>query len=70
MAARRQWSDLSERTRRLLVTAAVAEVVLKAAALADLIGGVSGARPAQESGRARGAVRGRPRCLATRRWPV
>jgi hypothetical protein len=33
MAARKQWSDLSERTRRLLVTAAVAEGILKVAAL-------------------------------------
>jgi hypothetical protein len=36
MAARRQWSDLSQRTRRLLITAAVAETVLKGAALIDL----------------------------------
>jgi hypothetical protein len=36
MAARKQWSDLSERTRRLLVTAAVAEAILKVAALIDL----------------------------------
>jgi hypothetical protein len=36
MAARTQWSDLSQRTRRLLVTAAVAEDIVKAAALIDL----------------------------------
>jgi len=36
MAARRQWSDLSERTRRLLVAGAVAEGILKVAALADI----------------------------------
>jgi hypothetical protein len=36
MAPRTQWSDLSQRTRRLLITAAVAEGILKAAALIDL----------------------------------
>jgi len=36
MAARTQWSDLSERTRRLLITAAAAEGVLKVAALIDI----------------------------------
>jgi hypothetical protein len=36
MVARRQWSDLSERTRRLLAIAAVAEGILKVAALIDL----------------------------------
>ena len=36
MAARRQWSDLSQRTRRLLAITAVAEGVLKLAALIDL----------------------------------
>jgi hypothetical protein len=36
MASSRQWSDLSERTRRLLVAAAVVEGVLKTAALVDL----------------------------------
>ena len=36
MAARRQWSDLDERTRRLLVGAAVAEGILKIVALVDL----------------------------------
>ena len=36
MAARRQWSDLSERTRSLLTVMAVAEGILKLAALIDL----------------------------------
>jgi hypothetical protein len=36
MAARRQWSDLSQRTRRLLTTAAVAEGLLKVVALIDI----------------------------------
>ena len=36
MAARRQWSQLSQRTRRLLTIAAVAEGILKLAALIDL----------------------------------
>jgi hypothetical protein len=36
MAARRQWSDLSERTRRLVTITAVAEGILKLAALIDL----------------------------------
>jgi hypothetical protein len=36
MAARRQWSDLSPRTRRLLTIAAVAEGILKLAALIDI----------------------------------
>ena len=36
MAARRQWSDLSQRTRGLLITAAVAEGILKVAALIDI----------------------------------
>jgi hypothetical protein len=36
MPARRQWSDLSQRTRRLLTIAAVAEGILKLAALIDL----------------------------------
>lgn len=36
MAARRQWSDLSQRNRRLLIGAGVAEGVLKIAALIDL----------------------------------
>ena len=34
--ARKQWSDLSERTRRLLTITAVAEGILKIAALIDL----------------------------------
>jgi hypothetical protein len=33
---RKQWSGLSERTRRLLVTAAVAEGILKVAAVVDI----------------------------------
>jgi hypothetical protein len=33
---RRRWSDLSERTRRLLITAAVADGALRAAALIDI----------------------------------
>ena len=36
MVARRQWSDLSERNRRLLTIAAVAEGILKVVALIDL----------------------------------
>jgi hypothetical protein len=36
MAARRQWSDLSKRTRRLLIITAAAEGILKAAALVDI----------------------------------
>jgi hypothetical protein len=36
MAARKQWSELSKRTRRLLVTATAAEGILKLAALIDL----------------------------------
>jgi hypothetical protein len=36
MAAKRQWSDLSQRTRRLLTITAVAEGMLKLAALIDL----------------------------------
>jgi hypothetical protein len=37
MAARKRWwSDLSERDRRLVVTAAVAESILKVAALIDI----------------------------------
>jgi hypothetical protein len=36
MAARTPWSDLSERTRRLLITAAVAEEILKVAALLEI----------------------------------
>ena len=36
MAARKQWSDLSKRTRRLLIITAAAEGILKAAALVDI----------------------------------
>jgi Phospholipase_D-nuclease N-terminal len=36
MAARRQWSDLSPRTRRLIMAAATAEAGLKAVALIDI----------------------------------
>jgi hypothetical protein len=36
MAAKRQWSDLSGRNRRLLAVAAVAEGILKVATLIDL----------------------------------
>jgi hypothetical protein len=36
MAARRRWSDLSERTRRLIILGAVCEGVLKLAALVDI----------------------------------
>jgi hypothetical protein len=34
--AARKWSDLSKRTRRLLIAAAVAEASLKTAALVDM----------------------------------
>jgi ribosomal protein S5 len=36
MTARRHWSDLSERNRKLLIAAAVAEGILKIAALIDI----------------------------------
>ena len=36
MAAQRRWSDLSEGTRKLIIVVAVAESVLKGAALIDL----------------------------------
>jgi hypothetical protein len=36
MAAGRKWGSLSRRTRRMLVTAAVAEGILKVAALIDI----------------------------------
>ena len=36
MTARRQWSDLSQRDRNLIIAAAAAEAALKVAALADL----------------------------------
>jgi hypothetical protein len=34
--ARRRWSDLSDRTRRLLLIAAVADATLRVAALRDI----------------------------------
>ena len=36
MAGQRSWSDLSENTRRLIIGVAVAESILKGAALIDL----------------------------------
>jgi hypothetical protein len=36
MAARKQWDVLSPRTRRLLISGAVAEGILKVAALVDI----------------------------------
>ncbi len=36
MTARRQWSDLDQRTRRFLLAAGVAEGILKVAALIDI----------------------------------
>jgi hypothetical protein len=36
IVARKQWSELSQRTRRVLVAAGVAEGILKVAALVDL----------------------------------
>jgi hypothetical protein len=36
LAARKQWSQLSDRNRRLLIAAAVAEAILKVAALIDI----------------------------------
>jgi hypothetical protein len=36
MAAKRRWSDLSERSRKLIISAAVAESILKGAALIDI----------------------------------
>jgi hypothetical protein len=36
VAAKQQWSDLSERTRKVLITMAVAEGILKIAALIDI----------------------------------
>ena len=36
MATTRKWSDLSERTRKLIIVTAVAESILKAAALVDI----------------------------------
>jgi hypothetical protein len=49
----RRWSDLSERTRRLLITAAVADGALRVAALIDIR-----RRPASQ-------IRGRKRVWAT-----
>jgi hypothetical protein len=36
MAAKRNWDDLSERNRKLLLAAAAAELILKIAALIDI----------------------------------
>ena len=36
MPARKQWRELSQRNRRLLITAAVADGILKVAALIDI----------------------------------
>ena len=36
MAAKRRWSDLDESTRKLIITVAVAEGILKVAALIDI----------------------------------
>ncbi|MFL6138969.1 MAG: hypothetical protein ACJ74O_14395 [Frankiaceae bacterium] len=36
MRSRRQWDDLSERTRRLIILGAATEALLKVAALADI----------------------------------
>lgn len=36
MADRKQWRDLSEGTRKLIITAAAAEGILKVAALVDI----------------------------------
>jgi hypothetical protein len=36
MAARKQWSDLSKRSRRLIIVAGVAEASLKTVALIDI----------------------------------
>jgi hypothetical protein len=36
MAAKQQWSDLDERTRKLIISMAVAEGILKLAALIDI----------------------------------
>ena len=36
MASMRKWTDLSERTRQLIIVTAVAESMLKAAALIDI----------------------------------
>lgn len=36
MAAKRKWSDLSQRTRKLIIATAAAESILKTAALIDI----------------------------------
>ena len=36
MAAKQRWSDLSERTRKLIIVIAVAESILKAVTLIDI----------------------------------
>lgn len=36
MAAKRKWSDLSDRSRKLIITVALAEGILKVAALVDI----------------------------------
>lgn len=36
MAARRHWSDLDERTRKLVITAGVVDAALRVAALIDI----------------------------------
>jgi hypothetical protein len=36
MAAEQKWSDLSERTRKLIIVTAAAETILKASALIDI----------------------------------
>jgi hypothetical protein len=36
MAATRQWSDLDERTRKLVITAGIVDAVLRVAALIDI----------------------------------
>ena len=41
MADRRRWSDLSQRTRRLLIVAGVAEGCIKTAALIDISAGAA-----------------------------
>ena len=56
MAARRQWSDLSPRTRGLLITAGIVEGILKVAALIDIK-----RRPAGQIEGRSGSGRGRGR---------
>jgi hypothetical protein len=36
MAVRRQWSDLDERTRKLVITAGIVDAALRVAALIDI----------------------------------